>query len=53
MQIYREAEVGQPTVPLVEYQECTNEDISPLPAAPATTATMASKAKQPSMPDWY
>ncbi len=56
MQIHQDAEVWLPTVPLVEYQEWTNENIDPLdheplPAAPATASV--SKAGQPSMPDWH
>ncbi len=54
MQIHQEAEVWLPTVPLVEYQEWTNDlDIDPLPEAPATAAAIASKSEQPRMPDWY
>ncbi|BBB62815.1 membrane protein [Undibacterium sp. KW1] len=56
MQIHQDAEVWLPTVPLVEYQEWTNENIDALdidPSPATTAAAIASKTGQPRMPDWY
>jgi len=65
MQIHQDAEVWLPTVPLLEYQEWTNEDIdastapsstntiTTRPAQTTTTRPTASKPESPPVPDWH